>query len=278
MNSFAYEWATFSRIDGQDDIFADYFDIFPWHLISKDSVGLDFGCGGGRWAARIAPRVSKLTVVDVHGVLPTTAKNLVKFNNIIYRRSIPPFEKLFDFAYSLGVLHHIKDTKGTLDLIANALKPGAPFLIYLYYAFDNKPRWYKWLWKTSNLARLAISRLPHGMRLAITTAIALLIYWPFSRLSSSASWPLSYYADKPFYIMRNDAYDRFSTRLEKRFSKSEIEQMLTKAGFCDIVFSDRRPFWCAVGIKGGEIRCRWTRNLSYFGSLTRSESGPTTRQ
>jgi len=46
-----------------------------------------------------------------------------------------------------------------------------------------------------------------------------------------------------------DAYDRFCTQLEKRIRRDEIERMLVHAGFKDIVFSDRQPFWCAVGLK-----------------------------
>jgi hypothetical protein len=49
--------------------------------------------------------------------------------------------------------------------------------------------------------------------------------------------------------MRTDAYDRFCTRLEKRFRRSDIERMLMHAGFKDIVFSNAPPFWCAVGMK-----------------------------
>ena len=53
--------------------------------------------------------------------------------------------------------------------------------------------------------------------------------------------------------MRTDAYDRFCTRLEKRFTRAEIEAMLDRAGFVDIRFSDSEPFWCAVGIKRGKV-------------------------
>jgi hypothetical protein len=63
------------------------------------------------------------------------------------------------------------------------------------------------------------------------------------------SFPLSWYADKSFYVMRTDAYDRFCTRLEKRFTRAQINEMLTQAGFEQIRFSDTPPFWCAVGIK-----------------------------
>ena len=105
--------------------------------------------------------------------------------------------------------------------------------------------------------RLLVSRLPHGLRLAASQSIAALVYWPLARTArllsrfgfSPRALPLSYYAEKSFYVMRTDAYDRFSTRLEKRFTRPEIELMLKTAGFEQIRFSDREPFWCAVGIK-----------------------------
>ena len=33
------------------------------------------------------------------------------------------------------------------------LKKNAPFLLYLYYRFDNKPLWYKILWTTLDILR-----------------------------------------------------------------------------------------------------------------------------
>jgi hypothetical protein len=47
--------------------------------------------------------------------------------------------------------------------------------------------------------------------------------------------------------MRTDALDRFGTRLEQRFSRIEIQQMMESAGLERIVFSEKNPFWCAVG-------------------------------
>lgn len=72
--------------------------------------------------------------------------------------------------------------------------------------------------------------------------IAAVVYWPLARgarlLGSigAASLPLSWYRDKSFYTMRTDAYDRFCTRLEKRFTRDEIEKMLSRAGFERIRF------------------------------------------
>ena len=102
-----------------------------------------------------------------------------------------------------------------------------------------------------------MSRLPHALRRPLSEFIALTVYWPLARLGGALdaagmlprSWPLAYYRDKSFYVMRTDAYDRFCTRLEQRFTRAQIAGMLEAAGYEQIRFSDRAPFWCAVGIK-----------------------------
>jgi ubiquinone/menaquinone biosynthesis C-methylase UbiE len=266
---FGDEWSTFRQDQNhlsqqqRAEIFDDYFRIFPWQSLPPGGgVGIDVGCGTGRWATMVAPRVAHLHLLDASPEALAVAKdNLAGAANVNFHAAsvadmpLPP--RSLDFAYSLGVLHHVPDTQAAIAAIAGKLRRGAPFLVYLYYAFDNRPAWYRALWQVTNLARLVISRLPHAFRLVISQIIAAAIYWPLARLArlmakrgaSTKSLPLSYYADKTFYVMRTDAYDRFSTRLEKRFTRSEIERMLRDAGFDNVRFSDREPFWCAVGIR-----------------------------
>jgi hypothetical protein len=50
--------------------------------------------------------------------------------------------------------------------------------------------------------------------------------------------------------MRTDALDRFGTRLEQRFTKQQIARMMESAGLENIQFSEKVPYWCALGIKG----------------------------
>ena len=266
---FGEEWSTYRQDEAnltreqREAIFEDYFRIFPWELLpSGGGIGADVGCGSGRWAMMVAPRVSHLHLVDVSAeALAVARDNLKDRNNVSFHVSsvaaIPLSADSLDFAFSLGVLHHVPDTQAAISAIAQKLKRGAPFLVYLYYAFDNRPAWYRVLWAISNGIRIVVSRLPHGYRKVISEIIAATIYWPFahfaallSRLGvSGRSIPLSWYADKSFYVMRTDAYDRFCTRLEKRFTRAEIEQMLLHAGFEQVRFSDSAPYWCAVGIR-----------------------------
>jgi hypothetical protein len=56
------------------------------------------------------------------------------------------------------------------------LKAGAPFLFYLYYAFDDRLLWYRLLWTPSNVLRTVISRLPHAPRYVASQMIAALVY------------------------------------------------------------------------------------------------------
>jgi hypothetical protein len=52
--------------------------------------------------------------------------------------------------------------------------------------------------------------------------------------------------------MRTDALDRFGTRLEQRFTAQEMRHMMETAGLRDIRFSREVPYWCAVGLRGGD--------------------------
>ena len=135
------------------------------------------------------------------------------------------------------------------------LKPGAPFLLYVYYSFDNRPGWYAAVWRLSDIGRRSIARLPFGLRHGLTSGIAVAVYWPLARFARLAErlganvshWPLSAYRQRSFYSMRTDALDRFGTKLEQRFSREQIRQMMETAGLHQIRFSDEVPYWTAYG-------------------------------
>lgn len=263
VDGFGDEWSRFDQTGMTDDDakqqFDGYFSVFPWDALPKRSVGFDLGCGSGRWAKLVAPRVGKLHCIDPSIAIDVARKNLHGLSNCEFHHAgvddIPVPDQSMDFGYSLGVLHHIPDTQSGLNSCVAKLKPGAPFLLYLYYNFDNRPEWFRLLWKISNLIRAVVSRMPHGMRYTVSQIIAVAVYWPLVRFASLAeslgidvkNFPLAPYRHRGFYSMRTDALDRFGTRLEQRFSRVEIQQMMESAGLERVVFSDSNPFWCAVG-------------------------------
>lgn len=266
VEGFGLEWASFDQKGLSESekkkIFDDYFGIFPWDSLRNDSVGADIGCGSGRWASVVAPKVGFLHLVDASDkALNVARNNLRDRNNCDFIHAsvgeLPFDDKSLDFAYSLGVLHHVPDTVAAIASISEKMKSGAPLLLYLYYAFDNKSGWYKAVWKFSDIWRQVISAMPFGAKNFVCQIIAGLVYWPLARCAKildaigvmPPSWPLAYYRDKTFYVMRTDALDRFGTRLEQRFTRKQIERMFQQAGMRDIRFSDQPPYWCAVGFK-----------------------------
>ena len=263
---FGAEWRKFDQ-RGADPhelqrLFDAYFAIFPWGRLPAHAEGFDAGCGSGRWALLVAPRVGKLHCVDAsHEALDVARRTLagcanIEFHGVAIDR-MPMPDGSMDFGYSLGVLHHVPDTPRALRDCVRKLKSGAPLLVYLYYALDNRPAWFRALFRGVDFGRRVISRLPSGPKYAVSQIIAAFVYWPLARSASALEavgiatdrLPLSQYRDKSFYTMRTDALDRFGTRLEHRFSRDEVVAMMTDAGLRDVRVSERPPYWCAVGLK-----------------------------
>jgi SAM-dependent methyltransferase len=234
----------------------------PWGSLAPDAVGFDLGCGSGRWAELVAGRVGTLHCIDASAeALDVARRKLAGLKNCRLHHAsvdaIPLPDASMDFGYSLGVLHHVPDTaKGIADCVAK-LKRGAPFLVYLYYAFDNRPPWYRAVWRASDAGRRLIQRMPYPLRYASSQVIAACVYLPLARTSRALerlgipvdNVPLSGYRDRSFYVMRTDALDRFGTALEQRFTRAQIKAMMEGAGLCDVTFSEEIPYWCAVGWK-----------------------------
>src|SRR5476651_2381795 len=131
---FGKEWSTFRQdeeslsLEQRTAIFENYFRIFPWNLLPSDGgTGIDVGCGTGRWSTMVAPRVAHLHLLDVSSeALAVARENLKAANNVSFHATsvaeIPFPPQSLDFAFSLGVLHHVPDTQAAICSIAEKLK------------------------------------------------------------------------------------------------------------------------------------------------------------
>jgi SAM-dependent methyltransferase len=264
IESFGHEWSSFDYTESQgsdalDLQFAAY--CSPLDLSKFDSsksLAGDFGAGSGRWSSRLLD-----SFLMVYAIEPSNGANSVlmkKFEEetrvivlkeTVGSNSIP--DASLDLGMSLGVLHHIPDTGIAIKDVSKKIKPGGYFLCYLYYKLDGKPLFYRAIFKTVDLTRRVISRLPQPLKRFVSSVIAGLIYWPLARFSkvlgklgvSTSNIPLHHYANMPYVMLANDALDRFGTSLEQRFSKTEIEEMLIRADFdlSTLVYSEAEPYW-----------------------------------
>jgi ubiquinone/menaquinone biosynthesis C-methylase UbiE len=175
--------------------------------------------------------------------------------------NIPVPDESMDFGYAIGVFHYVPNALDAIKSCVAKLKPGAPFLTYIYYALENRPCWYRSLWKVSDLLRRSVSKLPYFLKYWITSLIAGLVYYPLAKVSlileklgfNVEVIPLSAYRKRSFYTMRTDALDRFGTPIEHRFTAAEIQDMMEKAGLERIEFS-KSSYWCVVGYKRHDER------------------------
>jgi ubiquinone/menaquinone biosynthesis C-methylase UbiE len=264
VDSFGEEWEKFSSFskDEIEKIGNEYFDIIDHTILNKDIVVLDLGCGSGRWSKYLANKVKYVEAVDPSKAVISASMLLNEDENVRVTQAsvdnIPFNNNSFDFAMSLGVLHHIPDTKKALLNLVEKTKVGGYVLLYLYYNLDNRGVFYKFLFKMSVYPRLFISKMPKSIKKISCDIIAVGVYLPliiFAKIVKNVlptksfyqQLPLSYYIGKSFNVVRNDALDRFGTPLEQRFSKIEIENMMQSCGLSELKFSENAPYWHVVG-------------------------------
>jgi len=265
IQEFGEEWSKFSKFTDKsiNDIAREYFDILDERIVNQNTYAIDIGCGTGRWTKYLASRAGFVEAVDPSDAIFVADRLLNDVKNVRLSQAsvdtLPFPDDIFDFAMSVGVLHHIPDTQKAMTACVKKIKPGGYFYVYLYYNLDERGIFYKALFQAADLIRNFVSRLPSGIKKAVCDVLAVVIYMPLICLSRLTHFlglkklvgkiPLSAYSNKPFYIIRNDALDRFGTRLEQRFSKPEIEHMMASAGLEKIVVSDGMPYYHAIGRK-----------------------------
>jgi SAM-dependent methyltransferase len=265
VNAFGEEWLKFKNYSDEDieSLARMYFDILDDNIINKTKYAIDIGCGTGRWSKYLSDRLGFIEAVDPSEAVLAADQLLNAVSNVrITRASIEtlPFDdETFDFAMSVGVLHHIPDTQKAMTDCVKKVKRGGYFYCYLYYNLDNKNFLFKSLFYLSDLIRKLVSRMPESLKRITCDILAVVLYMPFVitarffNLIGSRRFakkiPLSDYANKSFFIIRNDTLDRFGTRLERRFSKKQVEEMMRQSGLDNIVVSPSSPYHHAIGKK-----------------------------
>jgi SAM-dependent methyltransferase len=224
--------------------------------------GFDLGSGNGRIARIIAPRVGILNCVEPSAAgIAAARSSLAGLDNVRFHRAtvdaIPLPEESQDFGYSIGVLHHIPSPLDGLRACVRKLKPGAPFLLYVYHDVSFRPPWVRASWRLSNVVRKGVSRLPFGMKVAASNLLAATLYWPLSRTAALLErlgrpvehLPLAYYRAHGWDVLKADALDRFGTPVEHRFSRDGVIKLMKDAGLQQVRVADGPPYWVAAGIK-----------------------------
>ena len=86
-DSFGFEWNNFDDVREEDAGFAEVY-FRDLDLTSLDGkVGLDAGCGKGRYTRFLAPHLAALAALDGSSAVEAAARNLADFDNVVVVKS-----------------------------------------------------------------------------------------------------------------------------------------------------------------------------------------------
>jgi SAM-dependent methyltransferase len=250
--TFGEQWQRFDRILPEHEReFRLYFDLFEGSELDGIRV-CDVGCGIGRWSFFLAPRCREVVLVDFSEAIYVARRNLRGSDNCLFfqadLRSLPFRDDFADLLFSLGVLHHLPT--GALEAVRGLARFAPRLLVYLYYALDNRPWHFRVIFAGADRVRRILSRVRSPRAREITSwMLTVGVYLPFVTLGRVVApvglgrfVPLyEYYREMSAGRIRQDAYDRFFTPIEQRFTRGEIRGL--EDTFSRVRISERPPYW-----------------------------------
>ena len=240
-HSFGYQWTRFSQmvIDFREN-FLDYIrpideSFFP------GKRGLDVGCGFGRHIYNAAMFGAEMVGVDISAAIDSTRLNVRHLPNVhlvqanLYKLPFRP--GTFDFAYSIGVLHHLPEPERGFQSVVAVVKPRGTVFIWVY----SKSR--RFLNFQLETARRFTTHLPMRAQTGVTLVAAAIDWGLFiapygvlSRvpglgrlLSKVAPARIKLYSNYPFQVAWADWFDRLAAPIRFYYNEADLNGWLSRA-------------------------------------------------
>jgi SAM-dependent methyltransferase len=251
-STFGQEWTAYPRILAEhENEFRQYFD-----LVDIDSLGnatvCDLGCGSGRWSFFLRTRCRQLILVDFSDAIFVARDNLRDCGNALFfmgdLTNLPLRQGFADLVVCLGVLHHLPVP--ALYQVRRLRRLAPRVLVYIYYALDNRPGYFRAVLAIVTGLRQLTSQVANPkIRSMIAWTLTMGVYVPVLALGRILNWlrlgalvPLyDTYKEKSLQRIRQDVYDRFFTRIEQRVTKSSVLKL--KDTFASVTVSPNLPYW-----------------------------------
>lgn len=262
--NFGWQWNKFTQ---EDTKYAEQF--LGWlqpvkQGFFKDKIILEGGCGKGRhtmlaheWGAK------EIIGIDLSAAVESAfqaTKHLPNAHIIQADIFKLPFKKTFDYAFSVGVLHHTPDPKGAFISLASKVKNDGHVSAWIYGAENNK-----WLTNyvnpiregfTSKISQPALYQLSKFPTLGVFLA-SKLIYKPINKTSK----PI---ASKLFY---NEYLNHLSTFGWREQHNIVFDHLVAPTAFY-ISKDDFNEWWKEIG--ASDVKITWHNQNSWcgFGKLS----------
>jgi SAM-dependent methyltransferase len=257
--SFGYQWTVFREmvIDFRENFF---YYIRPLdETFFKGKLGLDMGCGFGRHIYNAALFGAEMVGVDLSDAIESTAENVRELNNVhliqadVYHLPFKP--GVFDFAYSIGVLHHLPDPeRGYQSLLPIVKSKGSVFI----WVYSKKRAIVNAILET---ARAVTTRVPPKLQQALSYAFAVPDWAVIRTYQTVASVPgvgglmrklplprLRLYTHYPFQVVYADWFDRFAAPIRFYYDENDLSGWVSRAKLTHTSISPTGLFgWRAYG-------------------------------
>lgn len=219
---------------------------------------LDGGCGKGRHLLAVAEFAPRWVIgVDLGDAVYVARRSTRHLPNVEVVRGdllrLPFKPGVFDYAYSVGVLHHLPDPVGGFRSLVSKIAPGGHISAWVYGYESNE-----WIVRWVNPFREHVTpRLPRSVLRAcswvlagLVTVVARYVYRPWH--ARFPSWRL-FYQDYLLYISRfphreieTIVYDQLNPRIAFYLRREEFAQWFTELEQVEIHWHNRNS-WRGLG-------------------------------
>jgi SAM-dependent methyltransferase len=223
-------------------------------------VGLDAGCGEGRYTWHVANQGAEVIGIDLSEGVSVAFRNTLGLRGAhvvqasLYQLPIRP--GTLDFVFSTGVLHHLPEPRRGFECLVPALKTEGRLMIWVYGLAQMNLTY-----RLSHLTALrgVGTRLAPQTGLALSTALAagleVSAYLP-ARVLASAGFEgrlptqLLEVARLPFTWKVKEVQDRIGVPVTHYLARDELLEWYRAAGFGDVkVTSTAGRGWYGTGTK-----------------------------
>jgi SAM-dependent methyltransferase len=258
---FGWQWQHFTQADDKyEQQFLGWIaPVAPEFF--KDKIVLEGGCGKGRhtqlaaqWGAREVIGVDLSAAVETAFAATRHLRNAHIVQADIFNL---PFARAFDYAFSVGVLHHLPDPRGGFKSLASKVKPGGHISAWVYGAENNEwiTRWvnplrHRLTSRMNPSTLLQLSKVPAAIMFAATK----LVYGPLNRSRRGASL-----ARHLFYNDYLNAIAPFGWREQHTIV---FDHLVAPTAFY-ISRPEFADWWREIG--AGEVNISWHNSNSWRG-------------
>ena len=263
VDAFGYQWERANALlkdtrFSAPEVFLDFVRPVKGEWLRGKRV-LDAGCGFGRFSlAALHYGASFVVGVDLSDAVEVAFANTRHLPNaLIVQADIfhLPFKGTFDYAFSVGVLHHTPDPRGAFMHVVSKVRAGGGVSAWVYGRENNG-----WIVHLANPIRRVTSRMPKPLLLAASYAAAL----PLFAITHGVYGPLARFGARPrlFYFdyfvflsqfgYREHAFvifDHAAPAIAEYVARGEFEEWFVAARLERVVLTMRGGnSWCGFGV------------------------------